>query len=316
MADVVVKLRFSAPVHFGDGRLSGGECSCDAATLFSALYIEALRLGLAGPLLDAVRSGELLISDTFPFVGDALYLPKPMLPAGGSVDTGAQPQDGAGDSVLKKAFKKLKYLPSDSYGDYLTGTLDPVLELGRFELGEPATQTKVNLTREHKDDAEPYHVGSFSFNDNAGLYFIARGAFDLDGLLIPLLEQLQYSGIGGERSSGYGRFCYSVSTGSPLTHIPSKVPSALKHILLSSAAPTPSELNDDLLVGARYGLRRRGGFVQSANHSATPQKRRDFYVFAAGSVFATRFDGDVFDVNATPGAHPVYRYARAMWLEV
>jgi CRISPR-associated protein Csm4 len=56
--------------------------------------------------------------------------------------------------------------------------------------------------------------------------------------------------------------------------------------------------------------------VQSATHSANPQKKRDLFLFAAGSTFSRPFDGTVFDVNATPGAHPVYRYARALWMEV
>ncbi len=49
---------------------------------------------------------------------------------------------------------------------------------------------------------------------------------------------------------------------------------------------------------------------------ATLQKKRDLYVFSAGSVFRRGFEGDVFDVNATPGAHSVYRYARSLWMEV
>jgi CRISPR-associated protein Csm4 len=295
----IVKLAFSAPVHFGDGRLSGSGFACDAATLFSALFIEALRLGRGDDLLEAARSGGFAISNVFPYVGDTLYLPRPMLEVGGNSD--------AGDPIVKKAFKKLNYVSAEHFGDYLAGRLNPLTELDEFKLGKPALQTKVNLTRESKNDADPFHVGGFSFYDGAGLYFLLQGAFDIE----PLLDQLQYSGLGGERSSGYGRFHYQLSDGT--LRVNSQMPS---NILLSSAAPTREELTDDLLNGARYLLERKSGFVQSQTHNANPQKKRDFYVFVAGSAFPRRFAGDVFDVNATPGAHPVYRYARAMWMEV
>ena len=87
-------------------------------------------------------------------------------------------------------------------------------------------------------------------------------------------------------------------------------------VLLSTATPTQDELDDDLLRGARYRVVRKGGFVQSATHSANPQKKRDLYLFTPGSTFGKRFAGDVYDVNVTPGAHPVYRYARAFWMGV
>lgn len=64
--------------------------------------------------------------------------------------------------------------------------------------------------RETSDDAEPYHVGGFQFAPNCGVYFLVAGSYDL----LPLLEQLSYSGIGGKRSSGYGRFEFSVSDNS------------------------------------------------------------------------------------------------------
>ena len=53
MENRIVRLSFQSPVHFGGRRLSDGECTCDAATLFSALYIEALNMGCADDLLCA-----------------------------------------------------------------------------------------------------------------------------------------------------------------------------------------------------------------------------------------------------------------------
>ena len=284
MDERIVKLSFLGPVHFGEGRLSGSGYTFDAATFFSALYLEALRLGCAQELLAAVQCGDIAFSDAFPYREETLYLPKPM------VRPLKRPE--ASDSRTRKAAKKLTYIPADRLGDYLSGNLDPVEENDRFDVGVSGVQTKVNLTREHSKDAEPYHVGSFSFKPDTGVYVVLRGSFTgLEDLLL----QLGYSGIGGKPAKAEGR---------------------PRYLLLSTATPTQAEFSDALLAGAYYRLVRRGGFVQSTTHHATPQKKRDLYLFAAGSVFTHTFSGDVLDVNVTPGAHSVWRYARAMWMEV
>ena len=303
MEATVVKLAFAGPVHFGNGRLSDGSPTCDAATLFSALYIEALRKGSADELLCAARSGELGISDAFPYRGEQLYLPKPNI----VFDNGDGEAARSGDSRARKAAKKLKYLRLESLADFTHGKLDPVEELARFDIGESFLRMKVNLQRANGPDAKPYSVGGFSFARGCGIYFIAEGSFDLR----PLLEQLSYSGLGGKRSSGYGSFEFDLES----MDLPTPREGA-QRMLLSSAAPREDELDGSLLSGARYRLERKGGFVQSANHAPTPRRKRDLWTFSPGSVFSTPFAGDVFDVNDTPGAHPVYRYARAMWMGV
>ena len=307
MATHMVKLTFLAPVHFGDGRLSDSEYTCDAATLFSALFIEALKAGCADELLAAAKSGDFSISDAFPYIGERLYVPKPMA----SVAERSVRAAETGDSRARKANKALKFIPADKLADFLDGSFDFVNELERFNNGVSFLRTKVNLTRETSDDAEPYHVGGYRFAPACGVYFLFDGAYDVR----PLLEQLSYSGLGGKRSSGYGRFTFEICEGFPL-RLTEGSGVGKRTMLLSSALPRQDELTDALLEGAKYHLVRKGGFVQSANHAPTPRKKRSMWLFAPGSVFERCFEGDVFDVNATSGAHPVYRYARAMWMEV
>lgn len=307
MATRMVKLTFQAPVHFGDGRLSDGEYTCDAATLFSALFIEALKAGCADELLAAAKSGDFSISDAFPYIGERLYIPKPMA----CVSEPAASSAESGDSRARKANKALKYIPADKLGDFLSGSFDFVGELERFNNGVSFLRTKVNLTRSTSEDAEPYHVGGYRFAPECGLFFLVGGTYDVR----PLMEQLSYSGIGGKRSSGYGRFTFEVREDAPL-HLVDGSSFGERAMLLTSALPREAELTDSLLEGARYHLVRKGGFVQSTSHAPTPRKKRSLCLFAPGSVFERCFEGDVLDVNATPGAHPVYRYARAMWMEV
>lgn len=309
MEEKTVKLSFVAPVHFGRGRLSDSAYTCDAATLFSALYIEAAKSGMSDGLLQAAKAGEFSLSNAFPYIGDIAYLPKPII---GPV----LQKDGrrAEDPRTRKADKKLPFIPMQSYASFLNGSFDAVGALEEFSagIGVSTLQTKVNLTRGNKEDADPYHVGSFSFGPTAGLYFIVRGSFDIG----PLIDQLQYSGLGGKRTSGYGRFRYSISAGGGTDRLQTNSGLFGRYILLSNAAPTERELGGELLSNARYRLIRKSGFVQSGTHSQSPQKKRDLFVFSAGSVFTHRFSGEIYDVNATPGAHSVYRYARAMWMEV
>lgn len=309
MQTQIVKLSFIEPVHFGDGRLSSGLSSCDAGTLFSALFIEALHLGVSEILLEAAKGGAFGLSDAFPYVGSTYYLPKPMV----RIEKENLKGDSVADSRARKAAKKLEHIAVRDLVPYLGGSFDSEKALDDLQLGQPFVQTKVNLTRSYKDDADPYQIGGFSFFSGAGLYFFVQGDFDMH----PILESLSYSGLGGKRSSGYGRFEFEIVNDSWINELFSKgLRGDVGYLLLSSALPTDAELRDELLEGAKYRLIRKGGFVQSAAHSASSQKKRDSFVFAAGSLFRKPFTGAVYDVNATQGAHPVYRYARAMWIEV
>ena len=72
---------------------------------------------------------------------------------------------------------------------------------------------------------------------------------------------------------------------------------------------------EQALEGATYQLVRRGGFVASDTYAETPQKKKTQYFFRSGSVFGHRFTGDLYSVGGF-GEHPVYRYAKPMFLGV
>lgn len=46
---------------------------------FSAMYIEALKLGIDQKFYDAVKAGTLLFSDALPYMGQQYMIPKPMI---------------------------------------------------------------------------------------------------------------------------------------------------------------------------------------------------------------------------------------------
>lgn len=84
---------------------------------------------------------------------------------------------------------------------------------------------------------------------------------------------------------------------------------------LSAALPKDDEL-ETVLEGAEYLLCKRSGFVASEKYAPEQMRKKDLYVFRAGSCFPARFCGDIYDVSDKCGRHPVYRYAKPMLMEV
>ncbi|MFP3770534.1 type III-A CRISPR-associated RAMP protein Csm4 [Enterococcus faecium] len=304
MITQIIKLSFNSPVHFGNKRLSDSEMVISSDTLFSALFIEALNLNLDTDLL----MKDLVISDTFPYRDTELFLPKPL------IKVTAQNQD----DTNYKMFKKLKYVPASQYLDYVNGKLssnDVKKLIEEFKIGTYNMQTKVSLQeleKQESGESEPYTIGTFKFYPNTGVYFIAKGTSETLEKLMKIMDSLQYSGLGGKRFAGYGRFTYQVIYDEVLKQL--LLQKGNKHVLLSTARGTEEELKT-CCEEARFILKKRTGFIQSASFNESLVKKKDFYSFTAGSVFTQPFKGGIYDVGEN-GNHPVYRYAKAFWLEV
>lgn len=299
----IYKLSFTTPVHFGDRRLSDNKTTITADTLFSALFIEALKLNKDTDFL----LNDIKMSDTFPFLDDTLYLPKPLIPINAQHD----------NATDYKVFKKLKYIPADLYLNYVKGEFtseDAIDTVEDLYLGNSDLLTKVSLQNiETKDgEAEPYSVGLFRYNSNAGIYFIVEGEPESLNQFSEVIESLQYSGICGKRTSGYGQFECRIEKDEDIEMLITN--KGEQSILLSTAMATKDELAESI-EGARYLLNKKSGFIQSETYSETLVKKKDFYSFASGSVFKNKFEGSIFDVGEN-GSHPVYRYAKALWMEV
>lgn len=304
MAYAVYKLEFKTGVHFGNGILSRSESTVAADNLFSALFIEAMKIGYADELYNYVENDELRFSDAFPYIADRFYVPKPMVYI--------EPQD-KGDSTLKKVFKKIKYIPIDYIDDFMKGCIDPKV-CGIEELGCEGDQVQVAVSREGKD-GEPYSIGTFYFGKDSGLYIIVSYTSDaVISLFEELMEATSYTGIGGKKSSGKGKFVLKIvkHTEALLDAMNRKTG---RYMLLSSALPKGDEL-DRVIDNASYMLQRRSGFVYSETYAEEQLKKDDLYTFQSGSCFCSPFNGDIYDVSGHKGNHPVYRYAKALFMEV
>lgn len=276
MKKSIIKFKFLTPLHIGSKNLSDSEYEIKADTIFSALCIES---GNISKLVRDVREGRLKLSNAFPYIEDFYYIPKPMVYI-------------KQQSKEYKLFKKIKYIPEDLLRHYLNGSLVPEDEIKSFILGDSDIRTQVCV------GSDPFQVGTFSFKENTGLYIIVEHKGDF---IFDIFERLQYSGIGGKRSSGLGRFSFEIEECF-------EFPKGEKRILLNSAMAKQEEL-DTALEDANYLLEKRSGFIHQSKY-----KKRDFYSFKAGSVFKNQFKGDLFDVGNDE--HPVYRYAVPMFMEV
>ncbi|MBQ7264708.1 MAG: type III-A CRISPR-associated RAMP protein Csm4 [Firmicutes bacterium] len=297
----IYRLIFKTPVHFGNGRLNGSMGVIYADTLFSALCCEAVMLyGQEGAkmLYDATEEGKLLLSDTMP-CSDKLYLPKPM--------TLIESND-RGDSSLKKKFKNLKYIPVEDLKSYLMGNYTPK----ETYFGKEDIRGCVHIKDE--EDPEPFDVGIYDFIHNekgkqgAGLYFIAALSADFVNTFDDIMTSLSYSGIGGKRSSGYGKFDFVKKEN---TSLQKRLEGDFKLYMSLSLSMSEGEELKSIMPNASYELIKRSGFVFSENYADTPLKKRDMYCFKSGACFDRRFKGRVFDVSAN-GKHPVYRYAKPL----
>ena len=83
-------------------------------------------------------------------------------------------------------------------------------------------------------------------------------------------------------------------------------------MLLCGSLPEDEEL-EQAVDGATYLLELRSGYVASETHSPEQVRKKDIYVMAAGSCFKNRFSGGIYNVSKG-GAHPVYRYEKAMFI--
>jgi CRISPR-associated protein Csm4 len=218
----------------------------------------------------------------------------------------------------RKKIKKIEFLPIDK----INLMPDKWGEIDN-NFGKEEVVAKV-YKRNGEIEVEPYNVGTFQFNNDCGLYIIAQFSSENSvNLFEEVLDNLQYSGIGGKRSAGYGKFKYERHD------IPKEINELLvdnktnietspqnQLMTLSCCFPKEEEL-ESVAKDATYLLEKNSGFVYSFDYYDSLLRKKDFYKFTSGSVFTNKFDGDIFDVSdSSKGKHKVYSYAKSMFLKL
>lgn len=314
------KMHFTTPLHIGGSdnarSLESSAFEVGADTLFSALCHMALLHGGAEEidrLYRAAESSAVRFSDLFPFKANNLYIPKPYVIVESKREI---------SSDERKKMKKLTHLPLSELSAFITSVQGgEAFRIDRIDndFGKHGVFAKVAITG--LEETEPYNVGFFDFNDDSGLYGVIayEQAEDL-ALVRPLLTMLSYHGIGGKVSAGYGKFALTEvektdSQRMILENLLDQEKEGLSYISIASALPKEEEL-EEAVHDAVYQLVRRGGFIASARYQEQNRKKHTQHFFKSGSVFAKKFEGDIYDVGTGSGSHKVYRYGKPMFLGV
>lgn len=303
----IFKMNFSTNVHFGDGSLGKIKKTLYADTIFSALCHEAIKMGQKqlDQLVRLVREDKIKISDSLPYIEEIFYIPKPLM---------REERKSEEDISEKKYNKRLEYIPIEQINQFLRGEIkakeevEKLKNLGRQQLIEKAAVKE-------REDAIPYSVGSFQFGRDCGLYFILgyekKEDFDF---INDLLLSVSYTGIGGKITTGFGKFELE------MRQLPKELEKRMQgefrlYMTLSISLPREEEI-ENVLEKANYTVIKRSGFVASTTYSNNSyKKKKDIYLLTAGSSFFKKFEGDIYDVSEY-GAHPVYRYAKPLFMGV
>ncbi len=322
----IYRLKFITPVHFGSHKtgtsLENVSYFCHSDTFFSALCLEYLKLyGETGfsEFIDMFKNGRIKISSLFPYDSGDMYLPRPALLI-------KRENTNESDYKNKKKFKKLEFIKVNDFKKYVnclkTGENFDCSGYGN-EYALYSDNAKVSL-RTGDENNRIYHVGTYSFKKDAGLYFIAE--FEDENLterFEKILNSLQYSGIGGKRTSGYGKFEIDeiIELTENLMENEQELSNLLQNrnnqysMLISLYSPDENELETHTFENSYYNLIKRNGFVYSEQYSETLLKRKNLVMFKEGSCFDFKPCGAVQNVG-NKGNHPVYRYGKALTIGI
>lgn len=315
----VYPLSFETPVHFGTadngGNLESVDMVLSSDTMFSAICHEAGNADVIEQFVEALQHHTFLLSSAFPYVwekeGYSLYLPKPLYgvmkdrPSRNLTETKRE-------AIRQKKQKKEKfiramYLSSEDTGRYVSSDSNRE-DVSAF--AESFTQTHVNL---RGDGSEPYNVGAYTFAPNAGLFIIVGFEnLELKSTWDALLTSLGLTGIGGERSSGYGKFitrdtlCVKADSNEQDIRALSRLISndtATWKLTISATAPAKEEVVH--LQDGYYKLKKRSGFIASPGHEGI--KRNTYYVLMEGSCVPHAIHGRVITFRTPAIGHAIYR---------
>lgn len=284
--------------HFGAGSLDSSKMTFAADRLFSALAIEAKKMGKMEEFVSIAGQDEFVLTDAFPYQSGP-FLPKPIgFPKFDQADLTTDVKEVRRQA---KMAKKLQFVPLDKFDSYVNGTL--------FKDEEHAVTNIITKNQPHVD-GNLFQVSTVRFRDESSLYVIANESELLNELMI----SLQYTGIGGKRSSGYGQFNLTITD----------LPDALKNRLtkvhqgpamtLTTSLPVEKELEYAMETGS-YLLSKSSGFAFSTETNENYRKQ-DLYKFASGSTFSETFTGQIVDVRPLDFPHEVLNYAKSLFFKM
>lgn len=344
----IYRLNPAGAFHFGKPAWKTEEMQsrerCPSDTLYAALWMEAHKGGLDffAPANgdDETLEPPFLLSSCFPYAGDVLLLPRPLVSIAPLFSNTLRKQH---ETLWRKLDKRLAYVSPTIFRAIIAGkqgALDAYMPndskhpMGRLMmhdsvwvatedgvLPDKTEQFWVHHTTPHAvvdrsdDGVSPYHLGQVMFAPGCGLYLLCQERTPGSAAnLYNLLQRLGDSGLGGRRSIGMGMF--QVET--PASIELSTPEEATGMVLLSRYNPTRSELSANALgQRARYTTEVVGGWLQSLNPAIGAQQRRAVRLINEGAIVQMLDDGGmpigrVCNIAPDGVDHPVWRYGLAL----
>ncbi|NLK22607.1 MAG: type III-A CRISPR-associated RAMP protein Csm4 [Clostridiales bacterium] len=305
----IYKLKFLTPVHFGDGILQSSTYTCHADTLFSAICQQYIKIyGNIDSLIENVNNDNFLISDTFPYLNDEFYVPKPVI--------FIEKKEEENPKVDKKTMKALGYIPIskfNEYIDFLKNGGDLPFENKIFANEEISKKASLLRVPSENKRTEPFVLSIQRFSESAGLYFIVYTTEELKNKLDNILDSLSTEGLGGKRSLGYGKFEFASCENLELEKLLAS--DGDYYMNMSILKPNAEELLSIDREKSTYTLIEREGYIDSINYSQTNLKKKPLVMFNSGSCFDKKLKGEITDVSNGEN-HKVYRYGKPLYLGV
>lgn len=232
------------------------------------------------------------------FVSEAVFL---SLLRGASLADLYEEQNCLQEGEVLVSTEELNHLPDVQRKG---GTLWTVTQRARVAIGRETQNSNLFFT------------GQTQFAEGCGLWFGVRwttGQPEWKHTLTRLLEELGDAGLGGERSSGFGRA--KIKPAGEL-----ELPGAAGQPWVTLSRYLPTEQDGPALLDKRaaYSLETASGWVESPGNA--PERRRALHMLAEGSVFGPlecTVPGQMADVQPDYGGnrplgHPVWRNGQAL----
>lgn len=331
------RLHFTAPLHLGNEREDYAESlgMIHSDAMYAALTAALFKVGWTAP---EGFSGNLgfTISSLFPFYQkDENQTPIYFFPK-------SKKQEILDEEFLEehKKIKKIKWLDKEFFEAYARGKSLQELYLNgknedkeenKYLKSEYLTQSdipesfiskqvfpRVKVSRNGKDDAEPFYMERLFFSDESGMFFLAQGDTTLLEKALNILEQ---EGIGTDRNVGNGFFKCKKDA------LELELPDNSSYQMnLSLYLPTKKiQLKEQLDEQTAYTFKKRGGWVSTPPYNTIRKNR--IYMFEEGSIFKADIDKPMTDgriVNLKPdtstlpadlqGIHDIWRSGEAIFI--
>ena len=323
MADYTIfKLKNLTPLHIGTGKenydFSSDELSSD--TLSSALASIRAQQGETDKIDTFLQS--FTISSAFPFIGDVLFLPRPM----GRLDISVKDME---EHQYRKELKKVKYIELSLWKDLVNGkhitinhsqiNKEFILPNSFDSISAPSSKQVMQRVTIDRDEqkSEPFFFEWQYFSPTSGLYFIINADKEVIEELFQLAINLGETGLGTDKNVGGGKFQVEQATISL-----SNASNPTDSMLLSTYIPTEEEIQFINLETATYSILQRNGYIAGSEIDKFQHlRKKSIYMFNTGSSFKTLepLSGKVVDLrpdwnDAT--LHPVFRSGKPFVIQI